>query len=269
MMFRLMNTAIGFSVLGVLMWSSMHLAAVRNLHGSGLCSHGVGLRGIHRSFSSRCPTVDSPLPCITGMTIDAMATHSINSTRASSSVNTRGSGVSIFPRANRVCIDYGPRLIGVARSDYFTDVVQPYGTIVNDGNLTDVSYKILKLARQFSASEAVIGVPLDSDGVMSRSVRNINGQLCLNFSNVFSSIAAHSYNNSSFRTVLFDERYSTREARWRIQTDKIKGDYSSVLTYILYRCWMSACMSCNTSPLMHIPSLSGCDVCGMHPGAVH
>lgn len=118
----------------------------------------------------------------------------------------------------------------MARSDYLTDVVQPYGTIVNDGNLTDVSYKILKLARQFSASEAVIGVPLDSDGVMSRKVRNINGQLCLNFSNVFSSIAAHSYNNSSFRTMLFDERYSTREARWRIQTDRIKGDVT--LTYI-------------------------------------
>jgi RNase H-fold protein (predicted Holliday junction resolvase) len=140
----------------------------------------------------------------------------------------------------------------VARSDYFTDVVQPYGTIVNDGNLTDVSYKILKLARQFSASEAIIGVPLDSDGVMSRNVRNINGQLCLNFSNVFSSIAAHSY-NSSFRTVLFDERYSTREARWRIQTDKIKGDYC-MLTYILFRCWISACMSCNTSPLTIFPA---------------
>lgn len=160
------------------------------------------------------------MPCIT---INATAMHSTHSIQPFASANKGGSVVSCFPRANRVCIDYGPRLIGVARSDYF-DVVQPYGTVVNDGNLTDVSYKILKLVCQFSASEAVIGVPLDSDGVMSHSVRNINGQLCLNFSNVFSSIAAHSYSNSSFRTVLFDERYSTREARWRIQTDRIKGD---------------------------------------------
>ena len=160
----------------------------------------------------------------TNGTMHTSDTEALNSNSLTFDANKpSGSGMEEnFSRVNRICIDYGPRLFGVARSDYF-NLVRPYGTVVNDGNLTDISCKLLKLASQFGASEAVIGVPLDSNGIMSHTVRNINGQICLNFSRVFSSVASHRYSNSSFRTVLFDERYSTREATWRIQTDRIKG----------------------------------------------
>eukprot|EP00600_Ochromonadales_sp_CCMP1393_P003620 CAMPEP_0174995588 /NCGR_PEP_ID=MMETSP0004_2-20121128/24254_1 /TAXON_ID=420556 /ORGANISM="Ochromonas sp., Strain CCMP1393" /LENGTH=316 /DNA_ID=CAMNT_0016249911 /DNA_START=48 /DNA_END=998 /DNA_ORIENTATION=- len=126
------------------------------------------------------------------------------------------------PRRARVAVDYGPRNIGIARSDYF-GLVQPHATIPNNGNLTDVSLHILGLAKQWSASEVVIGIPLDSNGKMHHKVRNLNGRMCLNFSTVLCSVTANTDGMHNIATVLFDERYTTKEAKLRLQSEKIKA----------------------------------------------
>lgn len=130
-------------------------------------------------------------------------------------------------KRSRVAIDYGPRIIGIAYSNYFNQV-QPYNTIRNHGNLTGISIQILDIVKQFGASEVIIGIPLDSNGRLHYNVRNLNGQLCLNFSKVFSSVATNQY-HSNFQTILFDERYTTKEARLRIKSDKIKGMYYYII----------------------------------------
>jgi RNase H-fold protein (predicted Holliday junction resolvase) len=101
-------------------------------------------------------------------------------------------------------------------------IVKPFGTIRNSGNLTQVSRQVLEFATENGASEIIIGIPLDSDGILSQSVRNFNGNLCLNFSAVLSSIVIHE-RGSHLRTILFDERYTSKEARARILSSKIKG----------------------------------------------
>ena len=68
------------------------------------------------------------------------------------------------------------------------------------------------------------GVPLDYDGVMSYGVKNFNGRLCLNFSSVLSSVAQFE-RAGRLRTLLFDERYTSKEARARIKTGRMKGTY--------------------------------------------
>jgi RNase H-fold protein (predicted Holliday junction resolvase) len=121
----------------------------------------------------------------------------------------------------RLGIDYGPRTIGVALIDYFgqTQSIQALG---NSGDLTNISRFILNKARYYGAVEVVVGLPLDSNGVMHLSVRNFNAQLCLNFSSVLSAIALHEYQNG-IQVKLFDERYTTREAKLRIQVEKKRG----------------------------------------------
>jgi RNase H-fold protein (predicted Holliday junction resolvase) len=53
------------------------------------------------------------------------------------------------------------------------------------------------------------------NGKMSTSVRNFNGRLCLNFSSVLSAVLKNEYANAE--VMLVDERYTTREAKARIQ----------------------------------------------------
>lgn len=131
-------------------------------------------------------------------------------------------------RRARLSIDYGPRVIGIAQSNYL-GVVQPYGTIRNTGNLVGVAKSVLDLAKTWSVSELVLGVPLDSDGILHNNVRNFNGQLCLNFSQILSSVAFHEY-SAKFKTVLFDERFTTKEAKLRLQYNNIKGKINT--------CWI-------------------------------
>lgn len=129
--------------------------------------------------------------------------------------------VGFHPRIGRLAVDYGPRTIGIAQGNYL-GVVQPYGTIPNKGSLSNVARNILNLARTFSVSEIIVGVPLDSDGSLRHDVRNFNGRLCLNFSSVLSAVSENDF-PGKFRTMLFDERYTTKEATLRLQTGKVKG----------------------------------------------
>jgi len=126
----------------------------------------------------------------------------------------------------RVGIDYGPRIIGLAHSDLF-GLVHPYGTIRNNGNLTYISYEILNFAYTNGASELIVGIPLDFDGIMSYAVKNFNGRLCLNFSTVLSSIATKE-RGEKLKTLLFDERYTTQEAKTRIKAFKTKASIDAM-----------------------------------------
>jgi RNase H-fold protein (predicted Holliday junction resolvase) len=101
-------------------------------------------------------------------------------------------------------------------------VVQPFGTIRNSGTLSSIAKKVADLAKTWSASEIIVGVPLDSNGILSYDVKNFNGRLCLDFSKVLSAVCTHEY-EGKFQTILFDERYTTKEAQLRLQMESIKG----------------------------------------------
>ena len=117
-------------------------------------------------------------------------------------------------------VDYGPRLVGVASSDPFGNVV-PICTLPNDGDTVFLCSQILDVARSRGALEVIVGLPLDSNGKMSYKVKNFNGQLCLNFSMVLAATTTVALPRASVH--LFDERYTTREAKARIKSEKIKG----------------------------------------------
>lgn len=121
----------------------------------------------------------------------------------------------------RIAVDYGPRLVGVAVSDIYK-VVRPLSTLSNNGDLCFLSHQILTVARAQGATEVVVGLPVDSNGKVHHNVRNFNGRLCLNFAQVLNAITTATMPN--VRVVLADERYTTKEAKVRMKSDKIKGN---------------------------------------------
>ena len=129
------------------------------------------------------------------------------------------------PRRARIAIDYGPRAIGVASSDPFGNVL-PLCTLENDGDLCGISNKILDMTRSVGAIEVIVGLPLDSNGKTSHHVRNFNGQLCLNFSRVLSAFTTTHLPRVSI--LLFDERYTTREAKARLKFEKVKASLDAM-----------------------------------------
>lgn len=136
-------------------------------------------------------------------------------------------GTSFQLNRARISIDYGPRLIGIAKSNILGSV-EPHATVKNTGNLTQLSQDVIDLANSISACEIIIGIPLDVDGVMHHNVRNFNGRLCLNFSSVLSSVVVNT-NTRPLRTLLFDERYTTKEAKMRLKQDKaVRGSLDAI-----------------------------------------
>lgn len=123
----------------------------------------------------------------------------------------------------RVGVDYGPRLIGLAYSDYFGKVY-PHATIRNTGNLTKISEDIAKFATSLRAREVILGIPLDgsADGQVSRQVKNMNGKICLNFSFVLTCIVK-SLCPDIVKVRLCDESYSTQEAKVKQAFGEEKG----------------------------------------------
>jgi RNase H-fold protein (predicted Holliday junction resolvase) len=97
----------------------------------------------------------------------------------------------------------------------------PICTLPNNGDTVYLCSQILDVARTRGALEVIVGLPLDSNGKMSYSVKNFNGQLCLNFSMVLAATTTVALPRAS--VWLFDERYTTREAKARIKSEKIKG----------------------------------------------
>ncbi len=126
-------------------------------------------------------------------------------------------------RRVRIGVDYGPRFIGVAYSDIFGEV-HPLFVIHNKNNLTMISDQIFRLAKYRSASEIVVGIPLTGKnaGDLQRTINNFNGQLCLNFSKVLQSVITHR-SNGRLKVKLFDERFTTSEAKLKIASSNSKG----------------------------------------------
>jgi len=122
----------------------------------------------------------------------------------------------------RVAVDYGPNAIGIATSDAL-GCIKPMTTLQHPTNLTLLSNSILLIARQCSAREVIVGVPLDSNGKLHHKVKNFNGNLCLNFSKVLA--AAASCYNPEIQVLLADERYTTREAKQLLISQRSKGSF--------------------------------------------
>ena len=131
------------------------------------------------------------------------------------------SGEVFNARRNRIGVDYGPRFIGVAYADFFGNV-NTHSMISNNGNLTKISEELFTIARSFGATEIVLGVPVGRTGVLDYNVRNFNGQLCLNFSRVLASVVQHE-TQDRMKVILYDERYTTQEAKLKLSSTKKKG----------------------------------------------
>lgn len=149
-------------------------------------------------------------------------------------------------RRMRIGVDYGPRLIGLAYSDLFGQT-HPIQTIKNTGDLIQISSLVLTKARGLGAVEVVVGVPSDFDGRYDHQVRNFNGQLCLNFSTVLSTLALHKFENKT-KVFLFDEKYTTKEAKLKMQMDRKKGQPSSLFAF--YALFAAMCSNCSMSQLI-------------------
>ncbi|RYY80984.1 pre-16S rRNA-processing nuclease YqgF [archaeon] len=133
-------------------------------------------------------------------------------------------------RRMRVGVDYGPRLIGLAYSDLFGQL-HPIQTLRNTGDLIQISSVVLTRARSLGAAEVVVGVPSDFDGRYDHQVRNFNGQLCLNFSTVLSTLSLNKYDDKA-KVFLFDEKYTTKEAKMKMQMDRKRGRCVCVCMYM-------------------------------------
>lgn len=139
----------------------------------------------------------------------------------SSTPSTSIESTPFVRRRNRVGIDYGPRFIGIAWSDFFGNV-QTHAMLSNSGNLTDIALKILSVARSYAAAEIVLGIPIDPVGQLNYDIKSFNGQLCLNFSKVLSAVVNHE-TKQRMKVMLFDERYTTKEAKIKLAMSKTKG----------------------------------------------
>ena len=98
--------------------------------------------------------------------------------------------------------------------------------MANSGDLTRLSRQILDKARTDGAVEVIVGLPLDSNGIMSHRLRNFNGQLCLNFSQVLCSVAGAELPRC--KVLLVDERYTTREAKLRMKAERIRASLDAM-----------------------------------------
>lgn len=129
------------------------------------------------------------------------------------------------PYSTRLSIDYGPKQIGIAYSNILGQV-NPITTIQNDRNQTLVCHKILMYAKRENVDEILVGIPLDSNGILSYQIRNFNGRLCLQFASVLSAVAGHVKPN--IKVQLVDERYTTKEAKQRLSTSKMKASLDAM-----------------------------------------
>jgi RNase H-fold protein (predicted Holliday junction resolvase) len=130
----------------------------------------------------------------------------------------------------RIGIDYGPRFIGLAYSDYFGTVRPMYKVLHNRNNLTSLATYILEIAKNRGAQEIIVGLPLgpSSASNIHREIKEFNAQLCLNFSKVLYSVVRHKAPKKNIVVKLFDERFTTREAEMRLATKRGKGSIDAM-----------------------------------------
>ena len=136
-----------------------------------------------------------------------------------------GASHSFIANSPKLGIDYGPRLIGIGISNKL-GIVSPLLVLPNHRNLTKISEEIAELVLSKQVNDVILGIPLDSNGRLNYKVRNFNGRLCLDFSKVLSSVI--NQNCPKAKVYLVDERFSTREAKFRLSQDKIKASVDAM-----------------------------------------
>lgn len=135
------------------------------------------------------------------------------------------SSVGFIANSPKLGIDYGPRLIGIGISNKL-GIVSPLLALPNHRNLTRISEEIAELVLSKQITDVILGIPLDSNGRLHYKVKNFNGRLCLDFSRVLSSVI--NQNCPKAKVYLVDERFSTREAKFRLSQDRIKASVDAM-----------------------------------------
>jgi putative transcription antitermination factor YqgF len=144
-------------------------------------------------------------------------------------ISSLGSSTTFETKRVRLGIDYGPRFIGIAYSDYFGTVRPMYRIFHNRCNLTSLSQKILGIAKNRGAAEIIVGLPLgpDPDNEIQREIKGFNAQLSLNFSKVLGAVVKHEC-KKKMSVRLFDERFTTQEAQVRLMSKRGKGSLDAM-----------------------------------------
>ena len=97
-------------------------------------------------------------------------------------------------------IDFGGKRIGLALSDPEGKIARPHGVLERRSPLADVR-RICLAAVEEGVDEVVLGLPLEEDGTRGESAAAVEG--------FFADLESH----LDLPIHLFDERYTTREAR--------------------------------------------------------
>ncbi|MCX7944125.1 MAG: Holliday junction resolvase RuvX [Deltaproteobacteria bacterium] len=100
----------------------------------------------------------------------------------------------------RLAIDYGKRRAGIAITDDQGTIIIPY-KIISYKNLDSFLAQIKNEIVNVKPGEIVLGLPLNMDGTESKMSREVRG------------IAKRLEKDVNIKTVLYDERLTTFEAR--------------------------------------------------------
>ncbi|KEI35814.1 putative holliday junction resolvase YggF [Francisella sp. W12-1067] len=129
-----------------------------------------------------------------------------------------------------LAIDYGRARIGLASGQMITKTASPIGTIeAYDGKPN--WFELDKIIKRWNPSDIIIGLPLDTkdlDTDITRDARN------------FAKEVEDRYQKNVH---LINEAYSTREARWRLESVKNKKvshvKVDALAACVILETWMS------------------------------
>ncbi|QIV94538.1 Holliday junction resolvase RuvX [Allofrancisella frigidaquae] len=129
-----------------------------------------------------------------------------------------------------LAIDYGRARIGLASGQMITKTASPIGTIeAYDGKPN--WFELGKIIKRWNPSDIIIGLPLDAkdlDTDITRDARN------------FAKEVEDRYQKNVH---LINEAYSTREARWRLESVKNKKvshvKVDALAACVILETWMS------------------------------
>jgi putative holliday junction resolvase len=115
-----------------------------------------------------------------------------------------------------LAFDYGTRRIGVASGDTLTRTARPLQTFEHSGQLPWAQFE--RLIREFRPARLVVGLPCNMDGTpttLTETTRQFANELQARY---------------GIRTVMVDERLSSREAEGNLREARAAGLKSRRLT---------------------------------------
>jgi len=114
-------------------------------------------------------------------------------------------------------VDFGTIRTGVAVTIGYAPCPLP---ILQNMNTTEVAIKIVQLCQSESVSQVVVGWPIHKNGTVSEQA-NVTRE----FADLLSS-SCYARFGPTFRVLLFDERYSSKEAQARLMSSQPTKDHS-------------------------------------------